>query len=148
MALIGMAEYARACIRCGIEKPRDGFYINKARSDGLQSECKDCKREYDAKRYKERRDIYRAMHRKNHLRRKFGIDERRYNELLDMQNGSCAICRKTCEDEGKRLAIDHDHKTGEIRGLLCYNCNRGIGHLQDNITLLKNAIDYLERQLC
>ena len=63
------------------------------------------------------------------------------------QGGKCAICREkeTRKRRGRiaRLSVDHDHSTGDIRGLLCTRCNTAIGLLEDDITLLKNAIDYL-----
>ena len=67
-----------------------------------------------------------------------------FDEILDAQDGGCAICEKTTIEEGRNLAVDHDHRTGEIRGLLCYNCNRGMGHLQDDPYLLIRAAKYLE----
>jgi hypothetical protein len=63
------------------------------------------------------------------------------------QGGVCAICEKkeTRKYKGKiiRLSIDHNHKTGEIRGLLCHGCNVGIGHFSDSIEFLLKAINYL-----
>ena len=82
------------------------------------------------------------------LQRYFGISLVEYNEMLENQDGVCAICGKeeATKVNGKRvrLSVDHDHKTGKIRGLLCGNCNRGIGNLQDSPGLLKKAIDYLK----
>lgn len=66
----------------------------------------------------------------------------RYAKLLRYQNGVCAICKT--KPNGKKLAVDHDHKTNRTRGLLCSNCNTAIGMLRDDIQFLKNAIDYLE----
>lgn len=71
-----------------------------------------------------------------------------YNELLAKQGGKCAICG--CEEyivgrggEVKPLAVDHDHNTGKVRGLLCQNCNVGLGYFWDNPTWLLNAVRYL-----
>jgi hypothetical protein len=66
------------------------------------------------------------------------------------QEGLCAICGKPETAQGKHsvvksLAVDHDHETGEIRGLLCSRCNNGIGHFGDNVELMKKAIEYLEK---
>jgi len=71
------------------------------------------------------------------LRRAFGITEIEYNEILKRQNGHCATCPRTPEDEGRRLAVDHDHKTGKVRGLLCYPCNISLGIYEKN----KEAFD-------
>lgn len=85
------------------------------------------------------------------LQRDYGISLGEYEELMRRQNGCCAICKRADGDErnnnngSKRLSVDHDHKTGAIRGLLCTMCNQGIGALQDSTTLLKLAIEYLEK---
>lgn len=77
------------------------------------------------------------------IRRTYGITLDQYNEMLEDQGGVCAICGKPDEVEGRRMAIDHNHDTGEVRGLLCGNCNRGLGNFQDNIEMLEKAKDYL-----
>jgi hypothetical protein len=81
--------------------------------------------------------------RQSHLQRTFGLTIEEYDEMLTAQGGACAIC-KGVEKSGKRLAVDHCHETGRVRGLLCTNCNNAIGGLQDNPTLLRAAADYLE----
>jgi len=78
----------------------------------------------------------------------YSIPVSKYNELLKKQNRVCGICGKkeTRKRKGKivRLSIDHNHKTGQIRGLLCHNCNIGIGHFEDNVNFLLKAITYLK----
>ena len=69
-----------------------------------------------------------------------------YESLYKEQLGMCAICKGTNTD-GRRLHIDHDHLTGTIRGLLCLRCNFALGHLRDNIDLIKSAAVYLEKFL-
>lgn len=64
-----------------------------------------------------------------------------YEQILEKQGGRCAICGK--EASGNRFAIDHSHETGEIRGLLCYQCNTGLGSFRDDSELLRKAIAYL-----
>ena len=66
--------------------------------------------------------------------------------MLKDQNYCCAICKKHQDEFDRRLAIDHDHSTGEIRGLLCSNCNASIGYALDDISILQNAISYLSKQ--
>ena len=73
-------------------------------------------------------------------RKKFGISLAEYEALLIKQDSACAICK---EPQRKKLAVDHDHQSGAVRGLLCGSCNRGIGLLRDNTCILRNAIDYL-----
>ena len=77
------------------------------------------------------------------LKCNYDISLEEYNDLLNKQNGVCAICEKACST-GRRLCVDHDHKTNKVRGLLCLNCNRGIGNFKDSISTLRNATAYLE----
>ena len=83
--------------------------------------------------------------------RAYGIDDVRYHEILDAQNGVCAICGRpeTAVDKKngrtRRLAIDHDHATGKVRGLLCTKCNAVLGYAQDSFNVLLSSIQYLRR---
>ena len=79
---------------------------------------------------------------RSNLKKRFGITVDQYAEMLDKQQGSCAICRTECVT-GKRLAVDHCHETGRIRGLLCFNCNIGLGKFKDSTKMLETAIAYL-----
>lgn len=75
----------------------------------------------------------------------FGITPDEYREIHEKQGGKCAICGSEIGDVmGNRLYIDHNHKTGKVRGLLCSDCNFGIGKFKDNIELMQKAIQYLE----
>jgi hypothetical protein len=76
---------------------------------------------------------------------KYGLTPEDYDALVAAQNGCCAICGIGKEHTRYGLVIDHCHTTGKIRGLLCDNCNRGIGLFKDNTISLKSAINYLER---
>lgn len=79
------------------------------------------------------------------LKTKFGLTPKQYDELLEGQSGRCAICDKCPDKEGQSLAVDHDHHTGEIRGLLCRYCNyRLVGRHRDS-DLLRRVADYLDR---
>lgn len=83
-----------------------------------------------------------TTNRNSYLKRKYGITEEQYEELLLAQAGKCAIC--LCKPRTRRLAVDHNHKTGEIRGLLCSRCNHGLlGHAHDSIPVLERALEYL-----
>ena len=77
------------------------------------------------------------------LRRNYGITLEDYNSMYAKQNGLCAICLKPDEVEGRRLAVDHDHETGQVRALLCGNCNRGLGNFKDDANMLIKATRYL-----
>ena len=76
------------------------------------------------------------------LKSRYGITPEGFDELFKKQNGRCAICKQQYHST---LHIDHDHKTKEIRGLLCNNCNRGLGHFKDSKENLEAAVTYLER---
>ena len=84
------------------------------------------------------------------LNRKYGLTVEAYATLLASQGGVCATCKGTethvhKSGKVKDLAVDHDHATGRVRGLLCFNCNQGIGRLKDDPALLRACADYLER---
>jgi len=82
------------------------------------------------------------------LRRLYGLSLQDYDDLLARQDGGCGICRrKPRKKKGKRqrrLCVDHDHRTRKIRGLLCINCNTGLGCYGDDPKFLRMAADYLE----
>ena len=73
------------------------------------------------------------------------LTSKEYINLCVKQNNVCAICENKCPT-GYNLAIDHNHITGEIRGLLCINCNGGLGNFKDSIKLLDKAIIYLKEK--
>ncbi len=77
------------------------------------------------------------------LRKKYGITLEQYEELFEKQHGKCVLCNKM---SGKRLSVDHNHKTGAVRGLLCFRCNYGIGYFKENILTFKKIIKYLRRE--
>lgn len=75
--------------------------------------------------------------------RAYDFSPEEQEQMLKAQNGVCAICGKS--DEPRSLCIDHNHKTGKVRGFLCRKCNYGLGRFEDNISLLEKAIKYLRR---
>lgn len=75
---------------------------------------------------------------------KYGLTVGVYEAMLKNQNGVCAICGRP-QSSGKRLSVDHDHKTGVVRDLLCDRCNRGIGFFEDNPDLMLKAIEYIRK---
>ena len=92
--------------------------------------------------------IYNAEHKKEirekRIRELYNMSSETYIALFDSQNGKCAICGLYSKID---LAVDHDHKTGKIRGLLCKSCNLSLGHAKDNIDVLEKMILYLKRFL-
>jgi len=93
---------------------------------------------------------YRATYLNNHFKRNYGITLDEYNALLAAQGGVCKIC--LCPDDWKRkqhapLCVDHEHKSGKVRGLLCHKCNLAISLVRENIDILANAIRYLSESM-
>jgi hypothetical protein len=79
------------------------------------------------------------------IKSNYGLTRAQYDSLLILQNGVCAICRRGPEGSGKkRLTVDHDHRTGEVRGLLCNHCNVALGNLRDDPLVTRAAAAYLE----
>ena len=81
--------------------------------------------------------------RNDHLKRRYGSTLDEWNQMFDDQAGCCVICKKHQSELKKRLSVDHNHDTGEIRKLLCSNCNTAIGLFYENTEILLNAIEYL-----
>lgn len=121
----------KRCSSCGQNKPHKDFHHSKGTKDGLQGNCKSCNTAQAQ-----------AAEWKN---AGINIDEAGYQRLLESQGGKCAICGAEKSHGGKRLAVDHVHLTGIIRGLLCTDCNTGIGILGDDPDRLRNAADYVQR---
>jgi hypothetical protein len=84
-----------------------------------------------------------AGSRRHRLRSRYGIDLATYDRMLEDQAGVCGICRKEEQIEGRLLAVDHDPRSGLVRGLLCNRCNRGLGFLGDSAERVEAAIAYL-----
>lgn len=81
----------------------------------------------------------------NQIKHLYGLSKLEYNIILAAQNNSCAICETHISQLNRGLFVDHDHTTGQVRGLLCQNCNTGIGMLKDDVKLLQNAVWYFEQ---
>ena len=103
--------------------------------------CSRCaKREYDSRRVRPPQDP--EYMRAYVLRTKYGLTTEQYAAMEQAQGNVCAVCSERCST-GRRLAVDHDHATGAVRGLLCHRCNRAIGLLGDDAALLRAAAEYL-----
>lgn len=132
----------KVCKDCQIEKPLSEFHNNKQAKDGKQYYCKPCQLTKVSK-----IPNHRANVRKGSLKKRYGITPEDYDDLFRKQKGVCDICQLPEPETSKReyLCIDHDHKTGIVRGLLCHDCNIGIGKFKDDIQRLKSAIFYIEK---
>lgn len=142
----------KICSKCKNEKEIEEFAIMCSKELKRRARCKQCVNEYN-KSYKEKnlesiRDKWRVASRKydrsdktrrrNKTLEKYGLNIDTYNKMFDEQGGKCKIC-----DRGISLVVDHCHNTGKIRGLLCNDCNVGLGTFKDNKELLLKAIGYL-----
>jgi len=92
--------------------------------------------------YRRNREKCAAAVRRYGLRRRYGLTSQAYAALLGKQEGRCAVCAQILES-GRKRAVDHDHTTGVVRGLLCQHCNLCIGHAQDDPKILGAAMKYL-----
>ena len=95
-----------------------------------------------AKEYNEKNKEQLALYKKEWNIKKYGLSLEDYNNMLDKQNHNCEICSVSFLDN--KHFIDHCHTTNKVRGLLCLNCNTGLGHFKDNIERLTQAINYLQ----
>ena len=123
------------CPMCNEYKLPEEFHNNSSTINGLEHQCKKCRKNY----YTTEGRASKYM-----MKQKFNMTIEQYDELLEKQNGVCAICGRLNTDPQKgRFCIDHDHKTGKVRGLLCTKCNIALGDFDDNINSLAKAIKYL-----
>lgn len=84
-----------------------------------------------------------AYMREAQLKKHYGIDNATFENMLKSQKYKCVICHKKYNKKGKMFHVDHCHKTEKVRGILCTNCNTGIGMLKDNVEIMKRGISYL-----
>jgi len=105
-------------------------------------------------RYRQKhREAYLKTHRRGEWKRnlrRLGTTPAHYEQLMNEQQGQCAICDRTqpsdrMKDIDRPFALDHNHATGKLRGLLCGRCNKGLGYFGDSIELLTRASDYLTK---
>jgi hypothetical protein len=140
----------KLCKRCNEYKDISTFQKSRREKDGLQIWCTPCRtkqqRERKSKYDAERAQILKEQNLDRHLRKIYGISLEDYNNIHLHQLGRCRLCDNPCPS-GKRLAVDHCHSTGKVRGLLCVNCNTALGSFKDNLELLKKAVKYLTGEL-
>lgn len=130
------------CPKCKVNKPITEFHKNSARSnrDGYSSWCKLCSNKSRKKNYENNKSS--KYERQNSwLIYKYGITKEQYDNILEQQDCVCYLCGGT-NLNGKALSVDHNHKTGEIRGLLCSHCNRSLGWFEKR---KDKILKYLER---
>lgn len=144
----------KKCTKCESVKILSEYTSDKRTKDGKRAYCRKCSQDYDdfwrknfPDKKKEKSSLWyrnggKEKSWKNQIKYRYGVTLEIYEEMLLKQNGVCAICKQ--KPHGK-LNIDHDHTNGDVRGLLCGNCNRAIGLLKEDFTIAKNAVDYLSK---
>ena len=125
---------------CGKEKLATDFYVRNKITMVRHSSCKEC----DKARVKARHQENPERTRNNDLKRNYGITLKEHQQMFDQQQGVCAICKSEGDGKLKKLCVDHDHKTGKVRQLLCRNCNMVLDQVGDNIQILQSMIEYLQ----
>ena len=150
----------RICKKCGESKPLERFPKVKACREGRGGSCKKCQNAMKAKTDKvlywknpeKKRKKCRNWHNNNRFKASLyhsvnGGGKKctaTLNEVIAVFDGTCAICGMTEEEHGKKLHLDHCHRTGRLRKFLCGKCNKGLGQFSDSVDLLIAAAEYLE----
>lgn len=131
----------KKCAKCKELLPKNKFYSDKSKKSGLSSYCISCSKKGSKLRRKGKEE-----ERRNYdLNYRYGIGVKEYSILLEKQENVCKICKCSCKS-GMRLSVDHCHSTEKVRGLLCSKCNRALGGFNDDISLLKKAIEYVKNK--
>lgn len=125
----------KLCPDCGKYKPLEDFPRNRRMRDGRHAYCKPC---HNARGRESKHRLY-GGNRQYHLKRRYGIGAAEFDELMRDQGSLCPICGKSNPEH-----VDHDHATGRVRGILCFNCNGGLGQFGDDAERLVRAQLYLE----
>ncbi len=148
---------SKECSLCHIEKPADAFAPHNTQRSGLRSACNVCRARVDVMEYHQEPEKYREKTNRNKSKRsieqkrnsvlkKYGMTHQDFQAMVVEQSGVCAICRQP-EKFLPNLHVDHSHRTGVVRGLLCGHCNRAIGLLQDDPNIALSAAAYLSRNV-
>lgn len=131
----------KKCPICGELKERSEYYKWKSRQDGITAYCKECMSRRNKNWVQENKETFAASMIASSRKTRFGITREDYAQMLVDQNNSCAICNKPI---GWEAAVDHCHKTNKVRGLLCRNCNLGLGGFKDDVEIIRKAIAYVK----
>ena len=141
----------KTCSKCSGNKPEDEFHFRDKQRGIRRGVCRGCISKYNGQWYlgvREKRIAnVQRWKRKNPghaLKYKYGITQERFTQIKAAQDGKCAICG-AIDGGGRGLSVDHCHSSGEVRGLLCGNCNSALGLLKDDVSLLLSAVQYLSR---
>lgn len=131
---------------CGRQRVAGPDFFTEKHTGRPRPRCKHCMtqdaRRWNKKNPEKHKAIYQRGNHRSNLKRRFGITEEQYAELAKTHGGVCAVCEKP-ESRGRKLSLDHCHKTGVIRGFLCCRCNLLIGNAADDPKILEAAARYL-----
>ena len=139
----------KTCKRCATDKPLEDFHKRSASKDGLQTYCKACAIIGVRKWQEANPEKFEANWRKHSygeeavLKRKaarYGLTVGQLSEMMEISSGKCSICKKD-----KPLVVDHCHNSLKVRGLICSECNKGLGLFKDDVEALARAIEYLNK---
>jgi hypothetical protein len=133
-------EELKRCSKCKTPKPLSEFHKRKGSKDGHDHYCKECGNGNHRLKYNTDMEYKERMKRKT-IKRSYNISDIELNKLYLIKN--CQICGSELTKK-RRTYIDHNHKTGSVRGLLCPKCNILLGACNDNIDILNSAISYLK----
>ena len=130
----------KGCVECTKHRNKQTDAAQSRKKYRNSTKGQETRKKYKST-HKEPYDVERSKNR--WLKIQYGITLEQYKQLMSEQHGQCAICSRT---SGKRkLAVDHDHKSNKVRGLLCHTCNSALGLFYENVSFLQNAISYLQR---
>ena len=135
---------SKVCNKCGNKKLLSEFYFDNG---SPVSQCKKCKNKQRTENRRKETLETKQKRLSRDWERKSGYSRpNNYNELFTAQNGKCAICGKHQSELKNALHLDHNHITGNVRGLLCCNCNLGLGNFKSDygVSLLKKATKYVK----
>lgn len=140
----------KLCGKCGETKHIDHFpkVDRKSKSyskykNGIKPWCKECYRSYNTKYMSKVRST--GLKKYSHYYKRYGLTQEDIIQMHEDRSGKCDICGCQTDHRYDKLCVDHSHKTGKVRGLLCFSCNTALGNFKDDITNLKKAIEYLEK---
>jgi hypothetical protein len=138
----GNSATHKRCPKCGVRKERSEYWNDASRTDGITAYCKPCKNEVTINHINKNFEYYQNSWKTYDLKKKYNLSADQFENMLKAQDYKCDICHIDLKNYS---AVDHDHRTGNVRGILCRKCNLGLGTFKDNIASIENAIKYLEK---
>lgn len=149
----------KICTKCKVDKPTSAFSPRKRVKSGLNSHCKDCANDFARQREKSNEEKLRNLASGRKYRRKFpfrnrerrwkeqgiNLTHKEFNKRFKKQKGCCAICGRHQSEFKNSLNVDHNHKTGQVRDLICITCNHLVGYVETRKETLEKVKGYLKK---